>query len=185
MGTELARTDDHDYGPAMSALNELQRRFVDAMLITGGQAGRYSEAARMAGYTGNPDSLKVTAHRLAHSPKVQAAIREEAERRVHSGAILGASVLIEIAQDSQHKDRFKAATRLLDMAGLIVTTQHKVTVEHTGDDAEKIRSVIAMAKAMGMDPRKLLGNAGVTAEEIAAVDAEFEVVEHNWLEDAV
>ena len=169
----------------MAALNDRQRAFVGAMLETGGQPGRHSEAARRAGYEGSPDVVKVAAHRLAHNPKIQAAIREEAERRVHSGAILGASVLVEIAADPQHKDRFKAATRLLDMAGLIVTTQHKVTVEHTGDDTEKIRLAIAMAKRLGIDPKKLLGEAGVSAAEVDAIDAEFEEVKTDWLSEAI
>ncbi len=130
---------DH-LGPAMQALNEGQRNFVIALLETGAKDNTL--AAEMAGYSGTQGSRKVQAYRLIHNPKVLAAIREEGERRLRSGAILGASVLIEIASDTMHKDRFKAAVELLNRSGLLVETQHRVIVENDTRSAEQIRSEV-------------------------------------------
>lgn len=160
--------DTQGLGPAMIELNPQQRAFVYALLDTGGQSN--TKAAALSGYApGNPDAQRVTAYRLAHDPKVLAAIKEEANRRLHSGAILGASVLLEIANDPTHKDRFKAASELLSRGGLVMATEHKVTVEHR-DDKGLIDKITVLANSLGLDPRQLLGNAA------PAVDAEFEDV---------
>ncbi len=90
--------------------------------------------------------------------------------RRRSGALLGASVLVEIAKDQLHKDRFKAAKELLGHNGFNIISEHKVTVEHVPDDKERIAGIIDMAKRLGVDPREFLGAYGVT------VDAEFKVV---------
>lgn len=155
-------------GPAMIDLLPKQRAFVVAMLETGGQNN--TKAAQIAGYSlDNYDAARATAWRLAHDPKILAAIKEEANRRLHSGAILGASVLLEIANDPTHKDRFKAASELLSRGGLVMATEHKITVERR-DDKGMIDKITVLAAQLGLDPRKLLGNAA------PAVDAEFEDV---------
>lgn len=163
---------DGKFGPAMEKLNPRQRAFVLAMLDMGG-AMNHTAAARAAGYsdTGGADSgIRVAGHRLAHDIKIQAAIREEAGRRMNSGAIMAASVLIDIAANPVHKDQLKAATQLLDRAGLNAVTEHKITVDHLGgDDRELLQRVKTMAKELGIDPEKLLGTAGLT-------DVDFEVV---------
>lgn len=161
--------DDPSHGPAMRAILPKQRAFVLALLDIGGQDN--SKAAGLAGYGGTPGSTRVQAHRLAHDPAILEAIKEEANKRLHSGAILGASVLLEIAKDPLHKDRLKAANALLDRGGLMVATQHKVTVEHTAKDADVIQQIKAFAVELGIDPIKLLGSAGVV------IDAEFTPVE--------
>ncbi len=157
-------------GPALALLTHRQQTFVRAMLETGGQD--HTRAARMAGYTGNDNCMRVTAHRLAHDTKVLAALKEEADKRIRSGALLGASVLIEIAGDTMHKDRFRAATELLNRAGLQVVTEHKVTVTNSGDEKAMIERIASMASQLGLDSKKLLGGF-VEAEftEVAALPA--------------
>jgi len=184
MGTSLIIAEDlAKLGPAMSALNERQRAFVYAMLQTGGSLGDYTECARMAGYAETTNqSLRAQAYKLSHHPGIQAAIAEMADERIRTGAIIGASRLIEIASDPTHKDSLKASIELLNRSGLLVTTQHKVIVEHDADDLEKIKRIVASAKALGLDARKLLGEAGVARE---VIDAEFSVIETNWLEEAI
>lgn len=164
------------YGPAMAALTPLQRRFVVAMCETGG--GNASLAYRMAGpNTKNDDTIKNAAHHLLHTDKVLLAIREEADRRCRSGAILGASALQEIAMDSLHKDRFKAAQALLDRAGLGLVQKTEVVHVHK-NDAEAIDRIKALAKVLGVDAQKLLGHVGapVSPPTEAPLDVEFEDV---------
>lgn len=131
---------DSTLGPKMRALTMPQRAFVVAMCETGGQD--HSKAALMAGYGGTENSTKVAACRLAHDPRVLEAIREEAEKRLQSGAILGASVMVEIAMDKLHKDRFKAADNLLNRAGLLVETQHRVIVENDNRPIGELRAAV-------------------------------------------
>lgn len=159
-------------GPAMRKLNAQQRSFVYALVETGGNA---SQAAAAAGYgEGSPtpelraNAYRVRGYQLSHDPKVLAAIKEEAEKRLHSGALLAASVLIEMANDKSSKHQFKAAVELLNRSGLIVATEHRVTVEHQGgSDKETIDRIRNLAGVLGLDPVKLLGSAGVI------IDAEF------------
>jgi hypothetical protein len=163
-------TDTRGLGDAMLALNPQQRAFVLAYVETGGQD--QTRAAHLAGYGGTDNSRRVQAHRLAHDDKVLRAIREVADKRVRSGALLGAEVVLEIAKDPTHKDRFKAAQSLMDRSGMLVPT--KVEHEHihrTEADDERIARLIGVARQLGMDPRQLLGSVGVT------VDAEFKVVD--------
>jgi len=155
--------DPATFGPAMLDLTEKQQRYVIALLETGGT--NETQAALMAGYgTG----YETRAYELSRNPKVLAALREEADKRLRSGALLAASKLIEIAMDKQHKDQFKACTELLNRGGLIVQTQHKLIIEDTRSDDEVIKRVASMAKSMGMDPKAVLANVGVEY-----VDAEF------------
>lgn len=127
----LAIPDERDCGDAMRVLTPAQRAFVCATLESGGRNNTL--AALRAGYGSSEDQAKVVACHMMRNPKIIAAIREEADRRLQSGALLASSALIEIAQDDRHKDRFKAAVELLNRAGLMVETRHRITVEDNRD----------------------------------------------------
>lgn len=130
--------DREEYlGEAMLALTPNQRAFVTALLIFGGV--KQTEAALAAGYGGNPRSAAVVACRMMRNPRILAAMREEADRRLRSGALLASSALIEIVGDRAHRDRFKAAVELLNRGGLLVETQHRVIVENDSRTTEEIK----------------------------------------------
>jgi phage terminase small subunit len=163
-------------GPAMQELTELQRRFVLAYLEGGGRSAK--AAAVSAGYGGGTHACEVRGFEAMRNPKVLKAMREEADKRLRSGALLAASGLIEIAQDTHHRDRFKAIESLLNRAGLIVQTQHKVVIEDTRTEAEVIERVGALATQLGLDPRSVLKSVGVV------IDGEFsEVKPEETLDD--
>lgn len=161
-------TNEVGLGTAMRNILPQQRAFVLAYVLIGGASG--SQAARMAGYGITPASTRVAAYRLTHDEKILAAIREETDKKMKGAVLLGGSVLEEIARDPLHKDRFKAALALMDRGGMALVNETKLTVEVVGREA-KIEKVKELAREFGMDPRKLLGQAGVDYE-----DAEFEVV---------
>ena len=164
-------------GPAMRAINPKQRAFVYAMLETGGASA--ARAAAMSGYGTTPGSQKVTAHRLAHDSGILSAIREESEKRIQAHVMLGASQLARIAGEDGHKDQFKAALALLDRGGLLVASEHKITVDHGGgSNKEVIDRIKVLADALGLDQKKLLGHAGVT-------DAEFTVLAPEMSSDGL
>lgn len=155
-----------ELGPCMRALTPRMQRYVQAMLEV--PDCNYTRAAAIAGYSQESEkALRVTAHRLAHDPRIQAAIQEEAQARIGAAAILAASNLVEIAGNPMHKDRFKATIALLNRAGLHEKTEHKVTVAHLQNDEQAIAKVKSLAVVLGLDPKRLLGQAGI-------VDAAFE-----------
>lgn len=175
-----------DLGPAMSALTPRQRIFVRCMLDT--PTLDATAAARRAGYQiGSSDAVRVQAFRLMHSERVIAAYHEEASKRLRSGAVLGASVLMKIAQDPMHKDQLKAAMTLLNRIGLHEKTEHKHVVERPTDDIEVKRQIVALAKELGVDPRVFLGKNAELPALAAPIDAEFEVIESSTegLEDVI
>lgn len=165
--------DGPDLGPAMRILNPKQRAFVTAIISTGGRDA--AAAARASGYSpDNPNAAKVTAHRLMHDERILAAIRECADRKVKGVAVRAIETMIEIMDDPTHKDRFAAAKEVANRAGLLVVEK----VEHvhrTEDEEEKVARIVRYAQQLGLDPRELLGSAGVV------VDAEFKVIAQERL----
>ena len=166
---------DYECGPAMLALNDRQRAFVTAMLDFGGRDN--TKAARAAGYEDLPGSstIRVTAHRLAHDPRIQEAIREEAEKRLKTGAIMAVNTLLDIADDAttEKKDRLKAIEMIMNRTGLHATSEQKVTVTRTDMTGDAmIARITQLAKSQGLDPQKLLGH-------MAPVEAEFVEVQQS------
>ena len=166
---------DYECGPAMKRLNERQRAFVTYMLDFGGRNN--TRAALAAGYGGTSDSVRVHAHRLAHDPNIQAAIKEEGEKRLNSSSIMAVNILLDIADDpgTENKDKLKAVEMILNRTGLHAKTEHKVAVTHTDEtSAEMIKRIEVMASGLGIDPKKLLGN--------AVVEGEFEILDELAIE---
>lgn len=151
----------------MLALPVRQRGFVIALLELGGQD--FTRAAKMAGYGGDsPNGLRTIAHRLAHDTKVQAAMLEEAQKRLGAHSILCTSTLIQIINGEiagcTVKDRTKAIEMLLNRTGLHALTEHKVQVEHTISNEEALRKITLLAGRLGIDPAKLLGTGAPVLE---------------------
>lgn len=173
--TELRLTvDDHplDDGPALSCLNPQERAFLLALVMAGGSPNQVLNCARAAGYA-DPKYGWV----LMRKQKIIDALQEEAGKRLVSGALLGASVLMEIAGNPIHKDQYKAAKELLAHAGYMPVSKQEITVKHLEPDKRQlVADIAAFARQMGMDPQKLLGSVGVTT------DAEFTEVKESHME---
>lgn len=150
--------DDHEFGPAMAGLTEKQRGFVLAMLDHPGCS--FAQAARLAGYSDSSEGAKVSGHYCAHNPAVQAAMREEAGKRLNASSLMAANTLIAILTDTEveAKDKIKAAGMLLDRSGFgaAQTINVNKTVTDTSGKAlmERIEKAAA---ALGVEPAQLLG----------------------------
>lgn len=182
--SELTLTvDDHplDDGPALSCLAPQEKAFVVAMVMAGGAPNQVQNAARAAGYADPKYGWM-----LMRKQKIIDAIREEAGKRLVSGALVGASVLMELAMGANSSGsllpvkpelRYKAAKELLAHAGYMPVHKQEITVNHLEPDKRQLVADIAsFARQMGMDPQKLLGSVGV------ATDAEFTEVEESPIE---
>lgn len=176
----VPRRDVGKPGPAMAELAPRAQKFVRMLLQTG--SNNHTLAAKMAGYTGSDETIRVTAHRLAHDKRVLAAIKEEGEKRMHTGIILATSVLMEIAADPLAKDRLKAAVEILNRTGLHAKSEHNLNVnhEHRLGESEKalLMEVNDQCRALGIDPQKLLGPAYVEGA-FTEVEPEAETEEHS------
>ena len=172
MGTEL--TEIEEYCPAMSALTALQREFVYQWCEHPNYNGAQLVAA--AGFQGNANTLRVTAHRLTHDEKILAAMNEEAGKRIKTGGLIGVQAIIKIALNEQHKDHLKAALALLDRTGFHALTEHKVTVDDKrpqtkAELVEAVRRVAAEAGLTADAAEKLIGQGATDV-----VDATFEEI---------
>lgn len=153
-------------GPAMRALNERQRQFVFALLEQG--TTNYTRAAAVAGYGNTDESRKVIAHRLAHDPKILAAMQEEGKSRITAGVVMAASELVRIAEDSNTptREKLRALEMIMNRGGLHAMTESRQTIVHETDEGAAVARIRDLAATLGLDPKKLLGSVGV-------VDAEF------------
>ena len=171
---------DFDCGPAMKKLNERQQAFVTAMLEFGGR--NHTKAARAAGYDGTDEVVRVTAHRLAHDPKIQEAILEEGQKRMTAGGFLAINTLLDICDDvtTEKKDRIKAATEILNRIGLHAKSEQKISVTHKDETSkEMIAEIKLIAERLGVDPQKLLGNNAI----IDVTPEDEEEFDENSLDD--
>lgn len=162
--TQLAIPDNRKYdGKAMASLPDKQRLFVITMLQHGVDPKAAAKAAAQLGYHPN------YGYALMRDEGILAALREEATKRLVSGALVGVNVLLEIAQNPMHKDQFRAAKELAGINGF--TSEQRIVVEHLTEDTKaQMRQIKDMAGQLGMDPKQLIAAAGIT-------DAEFEEVD--------
>ncbi|QDG49310.1 terminase small subunit [Persicimonas caeni] len=133
----------------MTKLTEKQRRFVEAYL--GKACGNATEAARIAGYSGDDDTLSSTGYENLRKPQIQEAIDERTDedplvadridrQRFWTGVMYDPNATMS--------DRLKASTLLAKSQGDFVDrtiTEHKGEVTYKldvpwekGDDAESL-----------------------------------------------
>ena len=158
-------------GEAMLGLNERQRIFVIACVLFGCSTN-HARGAQVAGYKGSDGYLRVQGFRLAHNPKVQAALLEEARKRFQAGTVGAVNLALEFMADGKidPRVRLKASEMVMDRGGLPKATEHRVVSSYEPSREEKLMRLLELAKQLGHDPRLLLGNmAGV-------VEADFRVL---------
>lgn len=146
---------DDECGPAMLALTKPQQTFVKALVEHGARSN--TEAAMLAGYGGSPQAANVAAKNLMRTRAVLEAIREETDKLQRSFALRAIHNIARIADTPGDKDCYKANLELLNRAGLIVATEHKVVVEDNRGREEILKAIVHMAKKNGLDPKTLLG----------------------------
>lgn len=159
----------------MSALTDLQRQFVAAMMLLGPTLTRARAAAAAMGAK-FPDQ---TAHTMMRNPRVLAALKEEAGKRLIGAALVGVDVMTKIATSDDHKDQFKAAKFLAEINGF--TVEQKITVEHVNaDQREIVQRIIDNARIAGQDPTPLLAQIGITDAEFTVVSSADVAEKEDW-----
>jgi hypothetical protein len=170
-GTATVPDPDADgLGSAMLACNQAERRFAIAAVMY--PLAKDWQIAKAAGYSDRSHgALRVTAHRLFHSERILAAIRECADKEVRSSGMLAIATIKKIARRDGDKDQFKAASWLAGLNGFAVAQNinvNQTVTDNTGKGLEeRIRRAAATLLKLGSNPGELLGLAA------PVVDAEF------------
>lgn len=159
----------------MSQLSDRQRAFVRSWIALGANGTPdNTAAAAAAGYASeNNEALRVTAHRLAHNPKVQAAILETCRKEaVLAGAAVALPVTIGIALNEKlaAKDRLRACEMIFNRGGMPAMSEQKITVEHKADASQLKAFAAQLAQELGVSREKLLGWEGMEAKVVDAVE---------------
>lgn len=173
MGKELAVVipefgdRSHD-GKAMRALNDSHHDFVLAMITQKPHPKAPARAAEAVGLAPR------YGYQLMRDERILAALREEATKRIAGAALFGVDVMLEIAADKSHKDRYKAAKDLAALNGF--NAEQRIVVEHVTEDTKAlIAQIKTMAQELGLDPQKLIRQAGIIEGEFTEVE-EIEAV---------
>lgn len=146
-------------GPAMRKLNERRKAFVRNYVERGNRNA--AQAYKDAGYTCKNDQVaRVNGCIVLHHVDVQEAIREYSLAQLVSLAPIATKVMCDVLDNPQVDAavRVKAAIGVWDRAGMAAKTEHKVTVERTGSDPQKIA-----------EARKLVETLGLSNEQVAAL----------------
>lgn len=159
--------NDREYdSKAMNRLIGRKRAFVIAMLQEAVNPKAAPRAAAKCGYAAS------YGYELMRDPDVIAALREEATKRLAGAALMGITVMMDIAQDPMHKDQYRAAKDLAAINGF--TAEQRIVVEHINEDSKaQLQQVRKMAAELGMDPRQLIEAAGIIEGEFEEVKAEI------------
>lgn len=166
---------DVPLGPAMLALTERQRKFV-TILVEGGM-NNHGRAAMEAGYPGGSDQYhsmaRATGWRLTHSPRVQAAIKEELSRRMNVAAVIGQRIMEEIAEDPTKSAnvRLKAAEGLLKFGGMTPVKETKQTKNINVTVEDRTKKAISLMERLGFTPDQQ--RAALTSVGAKVTDVEF------------
>lgn len=165
--------DEPGMPEAYAKISPMQRAWLQAFLDAGDENA--TAAARRSGYgkdSATPQqaaqACKTAGHRNVHDPDIQAAIRELAHERFRVAGYQAAAALMALVKDTSHKDHFKAIERVLAQNGMVAAVQIDHNHKHTMTEADQVEKLVRLAKQLGMDPRALLGSAGVEY-----IDAEF------------
>jgi hypothetical protein len=151
-----------EYGPAMLALNERQRKFVVSLFDDDAPRegeGLWVYAARRAGFAETnrtPESLKSSAWRTAHNDRVVAAINEYAKMHVRTLSPEAVRSLKDLLKNPKHRDHMRAIDAVLnrtDPAESKLSVAVEQTWKPSAEVTEKVlRRIDELAAKFGLLP---------------------------------
>ena len=182
--------DLRSLGPKMRALpsDRWRAAAVARFIVKRGRWGGNTAAVRAAGFgneegTTTPSSLKQTAFKIFHDPRMLEALHELGEQYLKQGVPDAIAVVYEIMGDKKHKDRLKAAMGIINFAHP-VETMHRVTVEHVSVDQEALAALQTMKTIVKATRQQLVDYFGSEFavrryENMLAESAKVIEVEHS------
>jgi hypothetical protein len=162
LGPPRVPIDLRSLGPAMRNLpsDRWRAAAVARFMVKRGRWGGNTQAVRVAGFgneegTTTPRSMRATAYKVFHDPRMLAALDELGKEFLRGGVPDALTVVHEIMSDKKHKDRLKAAQVVINYAHPVQTAHH-VTVEHV-DDRRMVDFALKLATELGIEAQKLIG----------------------------
>jgi hypothetical protein len=143
------------------ALTPKQTRFVAAYLATDGNA---TEAAKIAGYSGDSDTLKVTGSRLKHHPEVAKTIREQLDAAGATVEVIVAE-LLAIAT-AEWRDFLEIRTN--PRTGEVISVKMDLTT--------KERALEFLGKCHGLGTEQVAVNVGFVPKRIVLSQEEYDAL---------
>jgi phage terminase small subunit len=150
------------FGPKMRALSSDRQRKFCWLMASGAKSA--AECARQAGYEDNgsiwdnsKSGVRVTAHRLAHDPKVQEAIEEATRATLQGLAPIAVKHARMILEDRKHPYHGRMIEAVLDRTGFFARSEHVMKVEHAVDERAMMELARKLAAENGIDVKRLLG----------------------------
>jgi hypothetical protein len=142
--------------------NDEWRRFT-LELVTGAPGwGRYSNAARAAGFGkhSTPTNLAKIAWRMAHDDRVILAVASESRRLLRGGHPEAIHALLNMIRDPKHRSHGQAVLSLLDRTDPIIGRQ-QIEVSHRiiDPDTEALEELRAM-RALGVSREVMIQTFG-------------------------
>jgi phage terminase small subunit len=181
-------------GEAMRALTERQRAFVRALLTERPGHGALTPAARRAEYGRNskPATLSKHAHDLSRSPKIIAAINEEAKKVIRGvGHAEAVAAVMNMIRDPSHRDHARAVDMVLLRADAVISKQSIDVTHRTIDPDQEALEELRAARKLGATREKLIELYGANGldrlEALEALDNArradaAKVIEHQQFE---
>lgn len=163
-------------GEAMRRLNPRQQKFVCALAVFGGDQ---KKAYAYAGYTFKTDNAgSANASRLANTPDVQEAIREETMRRLGTNDLMAISVIVQMAADPKTPPavRLAAAKEIAGLNGHVIRSEHKVTVEDTRSAVQIAQNIMDMLKQPEIKKLGVMSSVPLPIGAAAIREATFEEI---------
>ncbi len=116
-------TDAGQYGPAMAALTERQRRYVRALFDAPRSHGSGVFAAKAAGYSASSRAvLASTAWQLNSDPKVQAAVAEMSQQFLITLGPVAVRTMKRILDTPNHKELGRVIGLVMDRVSPVQST---------------------------------------------------------------
>jgi hypothetical protein len=158
----MTEPSDIPHGPAMTALNERQRKFVNALFLAPKSHGSRTFAARAAGYgtpTSSRQSLASIAHALSNDPKIQAAISEVSASYLTTLGPTAVRALRKLLDNPNHRDHGRALDIVMNRVTPVQSTallkiQHDATPAYKAT-AEVLERIAQLAARAGIDVNKM------------------------------
>ena len=140
------------FGPAMNSLTPRQRAWVVAFNNRGRRNA--AQAMRDAGYKDH-DNIRSDAYKMLHDPRIQAALKEDIQGRLHGGLAPAFARVEEIAKNPQHAQSLAANKFLISQGGMIEKTavEHEITLSMTLE--QQVDELIRIRGRENVDPRYL------------------------------
>lgn len=145
-------------GNGRASQRQAYRAFVLALYQIPPGYGSHVAAAKLAGFgtkTSSAKSWSVIATKLAHSPKILAALHEEDQKRIRASAPRAIRALQGLIEDPSHKDHARGIEMVLSRVHP-TETHHRVEVHHVVDhDAEAVKQ-LRMFKSLDVPRSRLV-----------------------------